>query len=79
MPSRPRIAQKRYYSKSKMAAGEKLKFTKKLNNFRTVAPILAKFGMELQLDTAQTAEGSKRFFFSKSKMAAADKMNFTKN
>ena len=63
-----------------MAAGRHFEIYKNWNSFRTVDPILTKFCMVLQLDTAQTVEGSKMtFFFSKSKMAAADKVNLTKN
>jgi hypothetical protein len=35
-----------------MAAGRHFEFHKNLNNFRTVCPILTKFGTELRLDTA---------------------------
>jgi len=45
-----------------MAASRHFEIYKNRNNFRTVDPVLAKFGMELQLDTAQTVEGSKMTF-----------------
>ena len=46
-----------------MAAGRHFKIYKNRNNLRTVDPNLAKFGMELQLDAAPTADGSKTSFF----------------
>ena len=46
-----------------MAVGRHFEIYKNRNNYRTVDPILAKFGMELQLDTAQTVEGSKITLF----------------
>ena len=60
-----------------MAAGRHFEIYKNLNNFRTVRPILTKFGTDLRLDTAQTPEVSKSHF-SKSKMAADEKLKFTK-
>ena len=50
----------------------------KLNNSRTVSPILTKFGTDLHLDTAQRQDVSNHNF-SKSKMAADEKLKFTKN
>jgi hypothetical protein len=46
-----------------MAAGRHFEIYKNLNNSQTVNPILAKFGMELRLDLAQTPDGSKPPFF----------------
>ena len=50
-PPRHRTGQTRHFSKSKMAADEKLKFTKKLNNLETVRPICTKFGIYHPLRT----------------------------
>ena len=46
-----------------MAVGNHFEIYKNPNIFRTVDPILAKFGMELRLDTTQMPEGSKMSFF----------------
>ena len=54
-----------------------MKFTKDLNNFRTVGLILTKFGRELPLDALQTVLGPNGYF-SKSNMAADEKLKFTK-
>jgi hypothetical protein len=45
-----------------MAAGRHFEFHKDLNNFRTVCPILVKFGTELHHDIAKKPEWSKMSF-----------------
>ena len=46
-----------------MAVGRHIEIYKNRNIFRTVDPIIAKFGTELQQDTAQTVEWSKMTLF----------------
>jgi len=56
-------ARKLWNLKNEIAAVRHFEIYKKLNNSRTVRPIITKFGRELRLDTAQTSEVSETPFF----------------